>query len=702
VRLSTAVSLRLLWRFIVIWLIETVALLFLATRFPGVDIASPRSPAIFLSAALVAFAMSIINTLIQPLLIILRLPVNALSIGVVAIVVNGSILRLAAANLPGFDIDPFVPTAVIAALLMALINTVLTALIALDDEYAYFQFAMHMLVHGHQLRRALHPTDTSAAQSDCGMVIVQIDGLSPKRLRYAIDQGLMPTLGELLATGTHCLMTFDCGLPSQTSACQSGIMYGHNSDIPAFRWYDKKLRRMFVSNHLNDANSINNASSTGHGLLRGGSSINNLVNGDAAKSLLTLSTLTGHSNVPTVRALDDLSSFWFNPYTFTRTLFGSIGDLLVEVLESARQFVRNEWPRIDRLFNGQVFLRVLTNIFLRDLSAYVMMLDISRGVPIIYATFMGYDQVAHHAGPDSSDALYVLRGLDKQLRHVLQTTRLLAPNPYQLYVLSDHGQAFGATFRQRYSMTLRDLVDRLTDVDTKVAEVNTAEDKTTYTTALIHELDAAKQQMESQPNTRFRRAVMQSAARTLERSTLIRAQDGRLSPSQVIVCVSGNLAHIYFAMSDSKVSLSAIENAHPKLVRGLVEHAGIGIVTGYSDDGDVIVLSKEGARNLGTGAVTGHDPLAPYGDPDLRAAQLLRIAEFPNSGDLIINSTVFTDDTVASFENLIGVHGGLGGQQTEAFILYPTEAHLSGDGIVGASQVFELLDRQRQCAEVVA
>jgi uncharacterized membrane protein YvlD (DUF360 family) len=671
-------------------MIETAALLFLATKFPGLEYASPRTPAIILSAALVAFTLSVINTLIQPLIIVLRLPLNALTIGFSAVLINGITLRAAATWLAGFDIDPFFPNAVWAALLMSLINIVLTALIALDDEYAFFQFAMHMLVRERGIRSALQ-----APSGPCGMVVMQVDGLSPQRLHYAIETGLMPTLGTLLSSGTHRVTTYDCGLPSQTSACQAGIMYGNNADIPAFRWYDKRLHRMIVSNHLGDANLINNMSSTGAGLLRGGSSINNLINGDAARSLLTLSTLSGKTKVQTVRAIDDLSSFWFNPYTFTRTLAGSIGDLIVEVVESTRQNLRNEWPRLHRLFNGQVFLRVLTNIFLRDLSAYVVMLDINRGMPIIYTTFLGYDQVAHHAGPDSADALNTLRGLDRQLRHILQAMRRLSPRPYQLFVLSDHGQAFGATFRQRYKVSLRDLVDRLTNPDTSVQEAHTSEDKLTYTSALMNELAAANRQLSVQPNTRFRRAVMRQAARTLERSTGSAPQHPAVSQPQIVVCASGNLAHIYFDISENRVTLTEVERTHPGLVSELVHHEGIGFVTGYTDTGEAVVLGKHGARNLCTGAVTGEDPLMRYGNAEKRATQLLRIALFRNSGDLILNSTLFSDGTVASFEELIGVHGGLGGQQTDAFIVYPVEARIDGNGIVSATQVFELLNRQR-------
>ena len=45
--------------------------------------------------------------------------------------------------------------------------------------------------------------------------------------------------------------------------------------------------------------------------------------------------------------------------------------------------------------------------------------------------------------------------------------------------------------------------------------------------------------------------------------------------------------------------------------------------------------------------------------------------DFPNAGDLMVISTVYPDGTVAALEELIGNHGGLGGEQTDAFIFHP-------------------------------
>ncbi len=81
------------------------------------------------------------------------------------------------------------------------------------------------------------------------------------------------------------------------------------------------------------------------------------------------------------------------------------------------------------------------------------------GRPAIYATFSSYDEVAHHSGLERSDTLEALRKLDKQFGRI-ERARKYAPRPYEIVVLSDHGQTQGATFLQRNGYTLHDLVSR--------------------------------------------------------------------------------------------------------------------------------------------------------------------------------------------------------------------------------------------------
>ena len=82
-----------------------------------------------------------------------------------------------------------------------------------------------------------------------------------------------------------------------------------------------------------------------------------------------------------------------------------------------------------------------------------------RGRAAVYATFSSYDEVAHHSGLYRADTLEALRKLDQQFGRLARARRN-APRPYEIVVLSDHGQTQGATFKQRHGYGLDELVER--------------------------------------------------------------------------------------------------------------------------------------------------------------------------------------------------------------------------------------------------
>ena len=98
-------------------------------------------------------------------------------------------------------------------------------------------------------------------------------------------------------------------------------------------------------------------------------------------------------------------------------------------------------------------------VVVRDLIVFSVISDMLRGRPAVYATLSGYDEVAHHSGLERHDTLETLRKLDKQLGRIARAGRY-APRPYEIVVLSDHGQTQGATFKQRNGYGLDDLVRR--------------------------------------------------------------------------------------------------------------------------------------------------------------------------------------------------------------------------------------------------
>ncbi len=79
---------------------------------------------------------------------------------------------------------------------------------------------------------------------------------------------------------------------------------------------------------------------------------------------------------------------------------------------------------------------------------------------------------------------------------------------------------------------------------------------------------------------------------------------------------------------------------------------------------------------------------------DKRAKQLLYLSRFPSGGDLIVFSTVYSDGTIASFEELIGSHGGMGGEQTSPFIFHPRTVEIPPD-ITNSTQIYNVLLNSR-------
>ena len=168
--------------------------------------------------------------------------------------------------------------------------------------------------------------------------------------------------------------------------------------------------------------------------------------------------------------------------------------------------------------------------------------------------------------------------------------------------------------------------------------------------------------------------------------------------AQVVAYGSGNLAQVYFDLYPRRILLSELNAAYPNVVDALVQHEAIGLVSGYEDANTPVVLSKTGKRNLVTGEVSGEDPLKPYGDVELRNWQVRRVMDFPHAGDLMVISTVYPDGTVAALEELIGSHGGMGGEQTDAFMFHPADMQVGETR--NSIDVFHILNARRGLPDV--
>jgi hypothetical protein len=337
-------------------------------------------------------------------------------------------------------------------------------------------------------------------------------------------------------------------------------------------------------------------------------------------------------------------------------------------------------------------------VLLRELNVYTLIGDMYAGMPSAYTTFGGYDEVAHHSGVESKDALDVLHKIDQQLAR-MESAVWESPRPYHFVILSDHGQSAGATFKQRYHMTLEDLVQKLAAEYKVVGDVDVHEDwkqvNVFLTETMQHDQGVIQQPVRRalKGSTHDDEVVLGPEGKELREGPKV----GEKSPAeeedkqaQIIVLASGNLGLIYGTRLGRRVMLEEIEEVYPGLLDGLASHEGVGFVMVHSEEHGPVVVGAEGRHYLAEDRVEGRNPLAGFGP---NAAQhLSRSDSFPDAPDILVNSFCNNGtNEVAAFEELIGSHGGLGGYQTQAFVLYPAQLPIGDGPLVGAAAVHQVL-----------
>jgi hypothetical protein len=512
-----------------------------------------------------------------------------------------------------------------------------------------------------------------------------VDGLSEPVLRRAIERGFMPTLKSWLEGGSHHLIHWECDLSSQTSASQAGILLGNNFDIPAFRWYEKDQGKRMVSNNPVDSAAIERRLSTGEGLLiNDGASRSNLFSGDAPQAIFTFSTISDLSRHST----KDFYPTLMGPYNFIRILLLFVWDIIIELRAARHQRKNDVHPRIHR-GGAYPLLRAVTTVLLQELSGLILMGDMIAGVPCVYATFVGYDEVAHHSGIERPDALEVLKKLDAQFDRLNEIQRL-APRPYKFVILSDHGQSQGATFKQRYGMSLEQLVRDLISSEHEVELIHSEEagwsNVSIFLTDLLQDVIPGSEKFIARQIKRFteQRMVFDQVVMGPYREFLQKfGPSTEPSKADVIVLASGNLGLIYFTNWEERLTLEQIQEEFPELIMSLAGHEGIGFLLIQSEQQGPMVIGAKGVHYLADGRIMGVDPLIHFGKNARN--HLMRTSSFPHVADIMVNS-FYNPETkeVAAFEELVGSHGGLGGNQARPFVLFPAEWELPPEPIVGA------------------
>jgi uncharacterized membrane protein YvlD (DUF360 family) len=626
-------------------LTSTASIYLAAGVLPGLDVGS------FWDALPAALLIAALNAVLAPLVAALRLPYTVATSFLLLLALNAVVLQLAdALTERAVEVDGF-GAALVAALVITAITTALEVVAGTNDDDAYMIRVVQRIA-----RRSGERVETNVP----GIVFLEIDGLARPVLQRAMRDGNAPTMARWLAEDTHRFLEWETDLSSQTGASQAGILLGSNEDIPAFRWVEKERGVLMTCSAPEDCAEIERRHAGSGLLVDGGASRGNLLSGEAEHVILTVSRIEAEKGAnPGYRA------FFAIGHNTTRALVLFFWEVILEWVAALRAIRRDVRPRGHR---GGIYplMRGAMCVIVRDLIVFGVLTDLMKGRPAVYATFSSYDEVAHHSGLERADTLEALRKLDQQFARI-DRARRYAPRPYEIVVLSDHGQTQGATFKQRNGYGLDELVQRSVETE-DVAEFAGGDEQS----AMVGH------------------AVGEATGRAGKKRPKNDVSDRR-----VVVLGSGNLGLVYLLDEKRRLTMEEIEARHPRLLPALRQHPHVGWLLVRSEEHGAVVLGGGGARYLQDGRIEGQDPLAPF-SPTAHV-HLARTDGFPHVADVMVGSFYDPElDEGCAFEELISFHGGLGGMQTQPFILYPASLPVPEEKLVGAAAVHELLKTWRR------
>ena len=230
----------------------------------------------------------------------------------------------------------------------------------------------------------------------------------------------------------------------------------------------------------------------------------------------------------------------------------------------------------------------------------------------MYATFSSYDEVAHHSGLERADTLEALRKLDQQFGRI-DRARRYAPRPYEIVVLSDHGQTQGATFKQRNGYGLDDLVRRSLEAGRRRPRSPAATSRTRWSGTRVGEATG---------RTRRRRSARRTTSRGQRRR---RARLGQPRPD----------------LPDGGAAAADARGDRASATRGLIpalrEHPHVGwLLVRSAEHGAARARRRAASRYLADGRGRGRGPARAVLAE--RAAHLLRTDGFAHVADIMVGS----------------------------------------------------------------
>ena len=467
-----------------------------------------------------------------------------------------------------------------------------------------------------------------------GLILIQVDGLARSQLEKAAAEGKLPFLSRSIRRGRFHLSDFYSGIPSTTPAVQGEIFYGIKAAVPAFQFLNRKTGGIFRMFDAEASSTIERelASRNPEPLLGGGHSYSNIFLAGAKGSWYCAQDLSPSTIWMKSRPVKWLFLSVVYIVKILRILGLALLELLLALIDCARGLFEKQDLGKELKF---VPARVAICVVLREFIRFRVLLDIERGVRIIHANFLGYDEQAHRRGPDSAFAHWTLKGIDRAIRDIHRAALRSDYRDYEVVIYSDHGQERTVSFETANDRPIEAAV------------------RDAFSEGILASYD-----------------VWIPGSPKLVGNSFTRWRGGKADPyppgnhtDSIVITAMGPLGHIYLPTS--------LELETRRLyARALVQNAHIPLVILRSENGEesTLAFNAQGEWELPRQAAEILGKNHPY--LNQAAKDLLTLSQHANAGDFLISGWSTANPPITfPLEN--GAHGGPGSEETRGFILLP-------------------------------
>lgn len=488
------------------------------------------------------------------------------------------------------------------------------------------------------LARALKLPVSKPTESTNGLVIIQIDGLSHLELGKAVTRGEMPFLNRIQQREQYRLYPLYAGVPATTPAVHAELFYGVRGAVPGFSFVEREsgdIVHMFepgitgkIERELLETGQTP--------LLKDGSCYVSMFSGGAREAHFCSSQMGWGAALrqanPLALGLFIITNIW----SFVRIAALLCVEFVLAIVDVLRGVVRGQDLLKELKF---IPARIGVVVLLRELSVIGAKIDITRGMPIIFVNFVGYDEQAHRRGPDSRFAHWTLLGIDDAIARIWRAASNARLLHYDVWVYSDHGQVHATPYTSLHDGRI-------------FAEV--------LSEALARrENKPVPFRSDGQSQVELKRMLL-VGGRWLKKLINSEPQHPEEAPPLTVAAL-GPLALIYYpnsSLTKAAIAQLIVEEGHLPLVLYRADH---GAVQGWAAEGPISL--PEDAKKL----LEGH--------PFMREVteDLINLCYHPNAGDFIACGWRAGEDATLTFAAENGSHGGFSPFETTPFALLPKD-----------------------------